>query len=174
MTEFIHHLSSGLRRASYRFAVSSITGRLPRNFLRASRPRISDGPGTGLRDDVDCQPAPPSQWKNDRTAKHFACISPLAEMLLVLPAIGDQHRADERDRYCELRKSGWPRQASVLFHYFIICKEKIVTEKKLDQQVDKKGTRTDQHINQSKGSINQKDSLDENALDRVSGGVKRS
>jgi hypothetical protein len=60
------------------------------------------------------------------------------------------------------------------FHKQIICKEKIVTEKKLDQQVDKKGTRADQSISQPKDSISQKDSLDESALDRVSGGVKRT
>jgi hypothetical protein len=55
-----------------------------------------------------------------------------------------------------------------------ICKEKIVTEKKLDQQVDKKGTRPEQKISQPKVSTtNQKDTLDETALDRVAGGRVR-
>jgi hypothetical protein len=49
-----------------------------------------------------------------------------------------------------------------------------MTEKKLDQQIDKKGTRTEQPISQPKVStINQKDALDEASLDRVSGGVRR-
>jgi hypothetical protein len=49
-----------------------------------------------------------------------------------------------------------------------------VTEKKLDQQVDKKSARTEQNISQPKVStINQKDTLDETALDKVSGGMRR-
>ena len=61
--------------------------------------------------------------------------------------------------------------ARKLFSYLLISKEKIVTEKKLDQQVDKKGTRPEQHKVQPKVStINQKDTLDETALDKVSGG----
>jgi hypothetical protein len=52
----------------------------------------------------------------------------------------------------------------------LICKEKIVTEKKLDQQVDKKSG-TEQPMSQPKVStINQKDALDETSLDKVSGG----
>ena len=46
-----------------------------------------------------------------------------------------------------------------------------MTEKKLDQQVDKKSTRPEQHKVQPKVStINQKETLDETALDKVSGG----
>ena len=49
-----------------------------------------------------------------------------------------------------------------------------MTEKKLDQQIDKKGARPEQKIGQPKASTaNQKDSLDETALDNVSGGMKR-
>ena len=60
------------------------------------------------------------------------------------------------------------------FSYLKIGKEKIVTEKKLDQQVDKMSTRPEQHKVQPKVStINQKDTLDETALDKVSGGFKR-
>jgi hypothetical protein len=55
-----------------------------------------------------------------------------------------------------------------------IGKEKIVTEKKLDQQIDKKSTRPDQPTSQPKISTgNQKDALDETSLDKVSGGFKR-
>jgi hypothetical protein len=54
-----------------------------------------------------------------------------------------------------------------------IGKEKIVTEKKLDQQIDKKSTRPDQHTSQPNISTgNQKDALDESSLDKVSGGRK--
>jgi hypothetical protein len=50
-----------------------------------------------------------------------------------------------------------------------------MTDKKLDQQIDKKAARPDQHKSQPKISTgNQKDSLDESSLDRVSGGVKRA
>jgi hypothetical protein len=56
-----------------------------------------------------------------------------------------------------------------------IGKEKIVTEKKLDQQVDNRGSRPDQHTSQPKISTgNQKDSLDETSLDKVSGGRTRA
>jgi hypothetical protein len=49
-----------------------------------------------------------------------------------------------------------------------------VTEKKLDQQVDKKSG-TEQPTGQPKVStINQKDTLDETALDKVSGGRARA
>jgi hypothetical protein len=49
-----------------------------------------------------------------------------------------------------------------------------VTEKKLDQQVDKKSG-TEQPTSQPKVStINQKDTLDETALDKVSGGRARA
>jgi hypothetical protein len=57
------------------------------------------------------------------------------------------------------------------FSYLKIGKEKIVTEKKLDQQIDKKGVRPDQQSSQPKISTgNQKDALDETSLDKVSGG----
>jgi hypothetical protein len=50
-----------------------------------------------------------------------------------------------------------------------------VTDKKLDQQIDKKGTRPEQKIGQPKTSTaNQKDSLDETTLGNVSGGMKRA
>jgi hypothetical protein len=50
-----------------------------------------------------------------------------------------------------------------------------MTDKKLDQQIDKKGVRPDQQSTQPKVSTgNQKDALDESSLDRVSGGVKRA
>jgi hypothetical protein len=46
-----------------------------------------------------------------------------------------------------------------------------MTEKKLDEQVDKKSTQTAQHISQPKvPTTNQKDTLDETSLDGVSGG----
>ena len=60
------------------------------------------------------------------------------------------------------------------FHYLKIGKEKIVTEKKLGKQVDKKSTQTAQNISQPKVSTtNQKDTLDETSLDGVSGDLRR-
>ena len=49
-----------------------------------------------------------------------------------------------------------------------------MTDKKLDQQIDKKVARPDQHKSEPKISTgNQKDALDESYLDKVSGGFKR-
>jgi hypothetical protein len=50
-----------------------------------------------------------------------------------------------------------------------------MTDKKLDQQIDKKAARPDQHKGEPKISTgNQKDALDETSLDKVSGGRARA
>jgi hypothetical protein len=52
-------------------------------------------------------------------------------------------------------------------------KEKIVTEKKLEQQVEKKTAQTGRPVSQPKVT-HQKDMLDETSLDGVSGGVHKA
>jgi hypothetical protein len=84
------------------------------------------------------------------------------------------------DAIAELRGSGlWIRRKHVTspgsLHFNNLARRNTVTDKKLDQQIDKKGTRPEQKIGQPKTSTaNQKDSLDETTLGNVSGGMKRA